>query len=148
MDTQSSAKSGSPVQGAVSLSNSTRQLPLEQELLKENIGGGGGGVSGAASVTTPSADANTPASNGEGKVEPAVKKEMSASSGEDEDTADGTDAQGEEGIHLQDGEVNATALSSSLGKLSQGNNSDDGTMRGSGLLPLLLLLGLWGFAAL
>ncbi|PWV03232.1 putative trans-sialidase, Group V [Trypanosoma cruzi] len=148
VDTQSSATSGSPVQGAVSLSNSARQLPLEQELLKENIGVGGGGVSGAASVTTPSADANTPASNGEGKVEPAVKEEMSASSGEDEDTADGTDAQGEEGIHLQDGEVNATALSRSLGNVSQGNNSDGGTVRGSGLLPLLLLLlGLWVFAA-
>ncbi|RNE98437.1 putative trans-sialidase, partial [Trypanosoma cruzi] len=91
VDTQSSATSGSPVQGAVSLSNSARQLPLEQELLKENIGVGAGGVSGATSVTTPSADANTPASNGEGKVEPAVKEEMSASSGEDEDTADGTD---------------------------------------------------------
>ncbi|ESS61721.1 trans-sialidase [Trypanosoma cruzi Dm28c] len=149
VDTQSSATSGSPVQGAVSLSNSARQLPLEQELLKENIGVGAGGVSGAASVTTPSADANTPASNGEGKVEPAVKEEMSASSEEDEDTADGTDAQGEEGIHLQDGEVNATALSRSLGNVSQGNNSDAGTMSESGLLPsLLLLLGLWGFAAL
>ncbi|KAF8277738.1 putative trans-sialidase, Group V [Trypanosoma cruzi] len=149
VDTRSSAVSGSPVQGAVSLSNSAGQRPLEQELLKENIGVGAGGVSGAASVTTPSADANTPASNGEGKVEPAVKKEMSASSEEDEDTADGTDAQGEEGIHLQDGEVNDTALNSSLGKLSQGNNSDACTVRGSGLLPsLLLLLGLWGFAAL
>ncbi|ESS62619.1 trans-sialidase [Trypanosoma cruzi Dm28c] len=149
VDTQSSATSGSPVQGAVSLSNSARQLPLEQELLKENIGGGAGGVSGAASVTTPSADAKTPASNGEGKVEPAVKKEMSVNSGEDEDTADGTDAQGEEGIHLQVREVNATALSSSLGNVSQENNSDGGTMSESGLLPsLLLLLGLWGFAAL
>ncbi|ESS62952.1 trans-sialidase [Trypanosoma cruzi Dm28c] len=149
VDTQSSATSGSDVQGTVSLSNSAGQRPLEQELLKENIGVGAGGVSGAASVTTPSADANTPASNGEGKVEPAVKKEMSASSEEDEDTADGTDAQGEEGIHLQDGEVNDTALNSSLGKLSQGNNSDAGGVRGSGLLPsLLLLLGLWVFAAL
>ncbi|RNC38487.1 trans-sialidase [Trypanosoma cruzi] len=145
MDTQSSATSGSPVQGAVSLSNSARQLPSEQETLKENIGADG--VSGAASVTTPSADANTPASNGEGKVEPAVKKEMSVSSGEDAETVGGTDVQ--EGIHPQAGEVNATALNSSLGHLSQGNNSDGGTVRGSGLLPsLLLLLGLWGFAAL
>ncbi|EAN98615.1 mucin-associated surface protein (MASP), putative [Trypanosoma cruzi] len=55
-----------------------------------------------------------------------------------------------EEAHSQPGEVNATALNSSLGNLSQGNNSDAGTMRGSGLLPLLilLLLGLWGFAAL
>ncbi|ESS58061.1 trans-sialidase [Trypanosoma cruzi Dm28c] len=137
------------VERTVTQSNSPGQLSLEEEPFTVNIGGGAGGVSSAASLTTPSADANTPASNGEGKVEPAVKKEMSASSEEDEDTADGTDAQGEEGIHLQDGEVNATALNSSLGNVSQGNNSDDGTVRGSGLLPLLLLLlGLWGFAAL
>ncbi|KAF8306660.1 putative trans-sialidase, Group V [Trypanosoma cruzi] len=79
-----------------------------------------------------------------------VNHESSASSGEDEGTVGGTDAQGEEGIHPPAGEVNATALSSSLGKLSQGNNSDACTVRGSGLLPLLLLLllGLWGFAAL
>ncbi|RNF09059.1 trans-sialidase [Trypanosoma cruzi] len=56
---------------------------------------------------------------------------------------------GVEGADSQIREVNATALSSSLVNVSQGNNSDAGTMRGSGLLPsLLLLLGLWGFAAL
>ncbi|ESS62432.1 trans-sialidase [Trypanosoma cruzi Dm28c] len=148
MDTRSSATSGSPVQGAVSLSNSTRQLPLEQELLKENIGGGGGGVSSAASVTTPSADANTPASNGEGKVEPAVKKEMSVNYGEDGENVGGTDEQKEEVQPLVK-EVNGTALNSSLVNVSQGNNSDAGTVRGSGLRSsLLLLLGLWGFAAL
>ncbi|EKF99843.1 trans-sialidase, putative, partial [Trypanosoma cruzi] len=73
----------------------------------------------------------------------------SASSVEDGETAGGTDAQGEEGIHSQDREVNATALSSSLGNLSQGNNTDASTVIGSEQLPsLLLLLGLWGFAAL
>ncbi|ESS62008.1 trans-sialidase [Trypanosoma cruzi Dm28c] len=75
--------------------------------------------------------------------------EVGVSSGGHGETAEVTDAQGEEGIHSQDGEVNATALNSSLGKLSQGNNSDAGTMRESGLPSLLLLLlGLWGFAAL
>ncbi|KAF5222733.1 hypothetical protein ECC02_004310 [Trypanosoma cruzi] len=60
----------------------------------------------------------------------------------------GTSGQ-EEGAQPQVREVNATALSSNLGNLSQGNNTDAGKMRGSGLLPsLLLLLGLWGFAAL
>ncbi|ESS55251.1 trans-sialidase [Trypanosoma cruzi Dm28c] len=75
--------------------------------------------------------------------------EVSMSSGEDGETAGGTDGQEEE-IHPQDRDVNATALSSSLGNLSQGNNTDAGTVSGSGLLPLLLLLllGLWGFAAL
>ncbi|EKG00989.1 trans-sialidase, putative [Trypanosoma cruzi] len=62
---------------------------------------------------------------------------------------EGTDAQGEEGIHSQNRDENATALNSSLGHLSQGNNSDAGTVRGSGPLPsLLLLLGLWVFSAL
>ncbi|KAF8279725.1 putative trans-sialidase, Group V, partial [Trypanosoma cruzi] len=70
--------------------------------------------------------------------------EVSLSSGADGETTGGTDGQEEE-IHPQAGEVNATALSSSLGNLSQGNNSDAGTVRGSGLLPsLFLLLGLWG----
>ncbi|EKG03689.1 trans-sialidase, putative [Trypanosoma cruzi] len=56
---------------------------------------------------------------------------------------------GQEELHAQHGEVNAAALSSSLGNVSQGTNSDAGTVRGSGLLPsLLLLLGLWVFAAL
>ncbi|KAF8286585.1 putative trans-sialidase, Group V [Trypanosoma cruzi] len=56
---------------------------------------------------------------------------------------------GVEGADSQIREVNATALSSSLVNVSQENNNDAGTMRGSGLLPsLLLLLGLWWFAAL
>ncbi|PWV06769.1 putative trans-sialidase, Group V [Trypanosoma cruzi] len=61
----------------------------------------------------------------------------------------GTNGQEEE-VNTQVREINATALSSSLGNVSQGNNTDAGKMRGSGLLPslLLLLLGLWGFAAL
>ncbi|EKF98034.1 trans-sialidase, putative [Trypanosoma cruzi] len=75
--------------------------------------------------------------------------EVSVNSGADRETTEGTDAQEEEEIHPQDRDVNATALSSSPGNLSQGNNTDAGTVSGSGLLPLLLLLlGLWGFAAL
>ncbi|RNC34881.1 putative trans-sialidase, partial [Trypanosoma cruzi] len=62
------------------------------------------------------------------------------------EVAGGTNGQGED-IHARDKEAKAAALSSSLGNVSQGNNSDAGTVRGSGLLPsLLLLLGLWGFA--
>ncbi|RNF11879.1 putative trans-sialidase [Trypanosoma cruzi] len=113
---------------------------------------GGDTVRGNGSPQTPAgnpatADANTPTATGKRKVDPAVTTGVSASSGEDGETAEGTDAQ--EGIQPQAGEVNATALSSSLGHLSQGNNSDGGTMRGSGLLPsLFLLLGLWVFVAL
>ncbi|EAN85050.1 trans-sialidase, putative, partial [Trypanosoma cruzi] len=74
--------------------------------------------------------------------------EVSVSSGADGETTGRTDAQGEEGIHPQAGEVKSAALSSSLGNLSQGNNSDACTVRERRVLqlPSLLLLGLWGFA--
>ncbi|ESS61193.1 trans-sialidase [Trypanosoma cruzi Dm28c] len=98
--------------------------------------------------TSATADANTPTAKGVGHDGSAVGQEMNASSREDEEVAGGTD--GQEGIHAQHGEVNAAALSSSLGNVSQGNNSDAGTVRGSGLLLSLplLMLGLWVFAAL
>ncbi|KAF8307094.1 putative trans-sialidase, Group VI [Trypanosoma cruzi] len=97
--------------------------------------------------TSDTADANTPTAKGVGHDGAPVDQEMNASSREDEEAAGGTDGQ-EEGIHAQQGEVNATALSS-FGNVSQGNNTDAGTVRGSGLLPSLpLLLGLWVFAAL
>ncbi|EKF26337.1 trans-sialidase, putative [Trypanosoma cruzi marinkellei] len=50
-------------------------------------------------------------------------------------------------LHPQVEEAEAATLSSNLLNSSQWDNSVAGTMRGSGLLPLLLLLGLWGFAA-
>ncbi|KAF8307430.1 Mucin-associated surface protein (MASP) [Trypanosoma cruzi] len=93
-------------------------------------------------------DANGPTTMDVGQDGTAVTPEVSVSSGEDEETVGGKNAQEEE-VQPQNRDVNATALNSSLGNSSQGNNSDGGTMRGSGLLPsLLLLLGLWGFAAL
>ncbi|PWV04530.1 putative trans-sialidase [Trypanosoma cruzi] len=95
------------------------------------------------------ADANAPTTMGEGREGPAVNLEASARSGGNGETAGGKNGQEEKQIHPHDGEANATALSSSLGNASQGNNNDAGTMRESGMvLPLLLLLGLWGFAAL
>ncbi|RNC41004.1 trans-sialidase [Trypanosoma cruzi] len=155
----------------------TEQDPLGKS---ENAGSGGLFVSGlptattspaakesenqSASGTSPSGNKNvdgTPSSD----ADPAVvtvggdtvqgdgspqTPEESVSSGEDGETAEGTDGQGEEGIHPHAGEVNATALSSSLVNLSQGNNTDACTVSGGGLLQLpslLLLLGLWGFAA-
>ncbi|KAF5215551.1 hypothetical protein ECC02_011745 [Trypanosoma cruzi] len=54
---------------------------------------------------------------------------------------------GQEGLHPQVKEAEAATLSSSLLNSSQWDNSVAGTMHESGLLPLLLLLGLWGFAA-
>ncbi|EKF32256.1 trans-sialidase, putative [Trypanosoma cruzi marinkellei] len=81
----------------------------------------------------------------------AVNPEVDVSSRENGGTAGGTNGQEEEGIYQKDSDVNAAALSSNLGNLSQANNSDAGTVRESGMMPLpslLLLLGLWGFAAL
>ncbi|RNC33061.1 trans-sialidase [Trypanosoma cruzi] len=99
------------------------------------------------SAGTPStADANAPTAETVRHVDPAVTTGVSVSSGESGETVGGGDGQGE--AHSRVREVNTTAPSSNLGNLSQGNNSDAGTVRESGLLSLLLLLGLWGLAAL
>ncbi|ESS61812.1 trans-sialidase [Trypanosoma cruzi Dm28c] len=165
-------------QGTVSQSSSAGQPPSEQGQQKGSIAAGAGGAStpatstAAASLgqepvkqltsgTSPSGNKNADVSSSSDAVPTVVTvggetvqgdgslqtPEVSVSSGEDEEAAGRTD--GQEGIHAQHGEANATALSSSLGNVSQGNNSDAGTVCGSGLLPsLLLLLGLWVFAAL
>ncbi|KAF8307145.1 putative trans-sialidase, Group VI [Trypanosoma cruzi] len=93
------------------------------------------------------ADANTATTEGEGQDGTTVNPEAGASSGESGKPTEETDGQEEE-VHPQDGEVNATVLSSSLGNVSQGNNTDAGTVCESRMLPSLLLLGLWVFAAL
>ncbi|EAN94330.1 putative trans-sialidase, Group VI [Trypanosoma cruzi] len=102
------------------------------------------------SVGTPAtADTNAPTAEIMAHDGAAVTPEVGVHSGENGEKVGGTDGQKREDIHAQDGEVKAAALSSSLGNASQGNNSDAGTVRGSGLLPsLLLLLGLWVFSAL
>ncbi|KAF5217011.1 hypothetical protein ECC02_010163 [Trypanosoma cruzi] len=101
------------------------------------------------SVGTPAtADTNAPTAETMAHDGAADTTEVGVHSVENEEKVGGTDGQKREDIHAQDGEVKAAALSSSLGNLSQGNNSDAGTVRGSGLLPLFLLLGLWVFAAL
>ncbi|KAF8299977.1 putative trans-sialidase, Group V [Trypanosoma cruzi] len=113
----------------------------------------GGAVQGDTPPQTPvdtpdTADANAPTATNVAQFDPADTTEVGARSGENGEKVGGTDGQKREDIHAQDGEVKAAALSSSLGNVSLGNNSDAGTMRGSGLLPLFLLLGLWVFAAL
>ncbi|KAF5216240.1 hypothetical protein ECC02_010997 [Trypanosoma cruzi] len=112
-------------------------------------------VQGDGSSETPvgtpaTADAYAPNAEAMGHDGTAVNPGASASSGADGETAGGTNGQEkEEEIHAQNGDVKAAALSSSLGNVSQGNNTDACSVCGSGLLPLLLLLlGLWGFAAL
>ncbi|RNF07615.1 putative trans-sialidase [Trypanosoma cruzi] len=109
----------------------------------------GDGILQPSAGTPATADTNAPTAETMAHDGTAVTPEFGAHSGEDGETVGRTDVQ-QGGIQAQDGEVKAAALSSSLGNVSQGNNSDAGTVRGSGLLPslLLLLLGLWVFAAL
>ncbi|RNC36777.1 trans-sialidase [Trypanosoma cruzi] len=96
--------------------------------------------------TAAAADTNVLTAETVGHDGPALTADVSVSSGADGETAGGAD--GQEGIHSQAGEVKSAALSSSLGNSSQGNNTDAGTVRERRALPLLLLLlGLWGFAA-
>ncbi|ESS62333.1 trans-sialidase [Trypanosoma cruzi Dm28c] len=165
-------------QGTVSQSNSSGQPPSEQGQPKGSIDAGAGGASTPATSTvaassgqepvnqltygtSPSGNKNADVSSssdadptvvtvggetvlGDGSLQ---THEVSVNSGEDEEATGRTDGQEGE-LHAHNGETNATALSR-LGNLSQGNNSDAGTVRGSGLLPSLpLLLGLWVFAAL
>ncbi|KAF8289650.1 putative trans-sialidase, Group V [Trypanosoma cruzi] len=173
------AVSGSPMQGTVPLSNSAGQLQSEQGQPKGSIAAGAGGASTPVTSTAATSSGQKPVKQLTSGTSPSGNKnadgapssdadttvvtvggetvqgdglpqtpEVSVNSGEDGEATGRTDGQ-QEGIHAQHGEVNATALSSSLGNVSQGNNSDAGTVRGSGLLlSLLLLLGLWVFAAL
>ncbi|EKG06760.1 trans-sialidase, putative, partial [Trypanosoma cruzi] len=81
------------------------------------------------SVGTPAAaDTNAPTAEIMAHDGTAVTPEFGAHSGANGETVGETDGQGE--LHAQDGEVNAAALSSSLGNVSQGNNSDAGTVFG------------------
>ncbi|ESS62052.1 trans-sialidase [Trypanosoma cruzi Dm28c] len=164
-------------QGTVPQSSSAGQPPSEQGQQKGSIAAGAGGASTPATSTAAASSGQEPVKQLTSGTSPRENKnadgtpssdadptvvtvggetvrgdgspqtpEVSVSSGEDGEATGGTD--GQEGIHAQHGEVNATALSS-LGNVSQGNNTDASTVRGSGLLPsLLLLLGLWVFAAL
>ncbi|PBJ71372.1 trans-sialidase [Trypanosoma cruzi cruzi] len=110
----------------------------------------GDGTQQPSAGTPATADTNAPTAETMAHDGAAMPPEVGAHTGANEETVGGTDGQKREDIHPQDGEVKAAALSSSLGNVSQGNNSDAGTVCGSGLLPLLLLLllGLWVFAAL
>ncbi|KAF8303298.1 putative trans-sialidase, Group VI [Trypanosoma cruzi] len=163
-------------QGTVSQSSSAGQPPSAQGQPKGSIAAGAGGASTPATSTAAASSGQEPVNqltsgtsprenkNADGTpspdADPTVTSGTSPDGGQTVDggsTADSeptTDTReggtnGQEELHAQHGEVNATALSSSLGNVSQGNNSDAGTVCGSGLLPsLLLLLGLWVFAAL
>ncbi|EKF25977.1 trans-sialidase, putative, partial [Trypanosoma cruzi marinkellei] len=117
-----------------------------------NVGGDTVQVDGSPQSTAANvnaADTNAATTKGALQGGPEVTHKGSASSGGNEEATGTTNGQEEQPIDSQDRDVNTTALNSSLGNFSQGNNTDAGTVRGSGILPsLLLLLGLWGFAAL
>ncbi|EKG03703.1 trans-sialidase, putative [Trypanosoma cruzi] len=174
----SPAVSGSDVQGTVHLSNSAGQLQSEQGQPKGSIDAGAGGASTPATSTAAASSGQEPVNQLTSGTSPRENKSVDVTPSPDADptvtpgtspdggqtvnggsTADsepttetregGTNGQEKEEVNSHNGEVNATALSSSLGNLPQGNNSDAGILRGSGLLPsLLLMLGLWVFAAL
>ncbi|KAF8289644.1 putative trans-sialidase, Group V [Trypanosoma cruzi] len=164
-------------QGTLSQSSSAGQPPSEQGQPKGSIAAGAGGASTLAKSTaaassgqepvkqltygtSPSGNKNadgTPSPDADPTVTPGTSPDggqtaNGGSTADSEPTPDtregGTNGQEKEEVNSHNGEVNATALSS-LGNVSQGNNSDAGIVCGSGLLPsLLLLLGLWVFAAL
>ncbi|KAF8298342.1 putative trans-sialidase, Group V [Trypanosoma cruzi] len=174
----SPAVSGSDVQRTVSQSSSAGQLQSEQGQPKGSIAAGVGGAStpvtstAAASSgqkpvkqltsgTSPSGNKNAdgaPSSDADPTVTSGTSPDggqtvdggSTADSAPTTDTREGeTDVQQEkEEVNTHNGEVKAAALSSSLGNVSQGNNTDAGTVCESRMLPSLLLLGLWVFAAL
>ncbi|RNF07750.1 trans-sialidase [Trypanosoma cruzi] len=112
---------------------------------------GGASTSAVSAVSTPSAGKDSVKQVESGKTSDGAQTVDGGSTADGEPTMEkreGTDGQKEE-VQPQVRDENATALNSSLVNVSQGNNTDAGTVRGSGLLPsLLLLLGLWVFAAL
>ncbi|EAN98906.1 putative trans-sialidase, Group V [Trypanosoma cruzi] len=123
-----------------------------QSMGTSGAGSGGASTTAVSTITTPSAGEESVVQSASGTSSDGHKNVGGGSTADGDPTVEtregGTNGQEEE-VNTQIREVNATALSSSLGNVSQENNSDAGTMRGSGLLPsLLLLLGLWWFAAL
>ncbi|KAF8307384.1 putative trans-sialidase, Group V [Trypanosoma cruzi] len=143
-------------QGTLSQSSPGGQPPSGPKLLNgnESVGGGSASTSAPSIVKTSTGKEQSAIQLSSGIFSGGKKNVDGGSTADGEpkmEKREGTDGQKEEeGIHSQVRDVNATALNSSLGNVSQGNNTDAATVRGNGLLSslLLLLLGLWGFAAL
>ncbi|RNC56402.1 putative trans-sialidase [Trypanosoma cruzi] len=148
-----------PLVTAAAQKTETLSTPAGTQLTEQgqpmgSSGAGSGGASAPAvsTVSTSSAEEESVLQVTPGTSPEGTQTVGGGSTADGEPTMEtiegGTNGQEEE-VNTQVREVNATALSSNLGNVSQGNNSDAGKMRGSGLLPsLLLLLGLWVFAAL
>ncbi|ESS61477.1 trans-sialidase [Trypanosoma cruzi Dm28c] len=139
------------IAGTSSTPTGTHLTEREQPMGSSGADSGGASTSAVSAVSIPSAEKDSVKQVASGKSSDGAQTVDGGSTADGEptmETREGTDGQKEE-VQPQVRDVNATALNNSLGRLSQGNNSDAATVRGSGLLPsLLLLLGLWGFAPL
>ncbi|EAN96502.1 putative trans-sialidase, Group V [Trypanosoma cruzi] len=124
-----------------------------QSMGSSGAGSDGASASAVSTVSTPSAEEESVVQVTSGTSPDGTQTVGGGSTADGEPTMEtregGTNGQEEE-VNTQDREVNATALGSNLGNVPQGNNSDAGAVRESGMVPslLLLLLGLWGLAAL
>ncbi|KAF8277705.1 putative trans-sialidase, Group V [Trypanosoma cruzi] len=139
------------IAGTSSIPAGTHRTQQGQSMGISGADSGGASTSAVSAVSTPSAEKDSVKQAASGKSSDGAQTVDGGSTADGEPTMEkreGTDGQKEE-VQPVNRDENATALNSSLGKLSQGNNSDAATVRGNGLLPsLLLLLGLWGFAPL
>ncbi|EAN93991.1 putative trans-sialidase, Group V [Trypanosoma cruzi] len=138
--------------GTLSTPAGTQLTEQGQPMGSSGAGSGGASTTAVSTVSTSSAEEESVLQVTSGTSPDGTQSVGGGSTAVGEPTMEtregGTNGQEEE-VNTQVREVNATALSSNLGNVSQGNNTDAGKMRGSGLLPsLLLLLGLWVFAAL
>ncbi|PBJ77767.1 trans-sialidase [Trypanosoma cruzi cruzi] len=145
--TPNAQKAGNP-------STAGTQLTEQGESMGSSGAGSGGASAPAVStVSTPSAEEESVVQVTSGTSPDGTQTVGGGSTADGEPTMEtregGTNGQKEKAQPLNR-EENATALNSSLVNLSQGNNTDAGNMRESGMVPslLLLLLGLLGLAAL
>ncbi|KAF8307394.1 putative trans-sialidase, Group V [Trypanosoma cruzi] len=139
------------IAGASSTPAGTQLREREQLMGSSGADSGGASTSAVSAVSTPSAEKDSVKQVASGKSSDGAQTVDVGSTADGEPTMDkrggGTNGQEEEvQPHVRD--ENGTALNSSLGHLSQGNNTDAATVHGSGPLSSMLLLGLWVFAAL
>ncbi|ESS62784.1 trans-sialidase [Trypanosoma cruzi Dm28c] len=141
------------IAGASSTPAGTQQTEREQLMGSSGADSGGASTSAVSAVSTPPAEKDSVKQAASGKSSDGAQTVDVGSTADGEPTMEkrggGTNGQKEE-VQPLNRDENGTALNSSLGHLSQGNNTDAATVHGSGLLSsmLLLLLGLWGFSAL
>ncbi|KAF8277424.1 putative trans-sialidase, Group V [Trypanosoma cruzi] len=148
-----SVAANAQIAGTSSTPAGTQLREREQPMGSSGAGSGGASTSAVSAVSTPSAEKDSVKQVASGKSSDGAQTVDGGSTTDGEPTMEtregGTNGQKEE-VQPLNRDENGTAPNSSLGHLSQGNNTDAATVRESRLLPspLLLLLGLWVFAAL